>query len=90
MKFSTLNPVISATDITFDCVKCGPPYKVWISARYRQPPQEGIWCWDAPEPNSANFNGYDSITITPSIRNHHHGKKLCGWHLSVNDGEVQT
>lgn len=86
MKFSTLNPLISATDIIFDCAKCGPPHRVWIAARYRQSPIQGTWSWTAPDDGSG---GYDAITISPSIDNHSHGrKKQCGWHISVVNGEV--
>jgi len=85
MKFSSLNPVISGPDITFDCAKCGPPHRIWIAARYRQPPIPGVWSWTAPD--SAE-GGYDGITITPSINNLTHGRKPCGWHINVINGDV--
>lgn len=85
MKFSSLNPKISGTDISFDCPKC-PGQRVWISALYRQPPDPtGRWSWTAPDDGSG---GYDAITITPSINNHHHGKIPCGWHGSIVNGDI--
>lgn len=86
MDFSELNPKISGTDISFDCAKCGHPHRIWIAARYRQAPSVGVWCWDAPVDSP---NGYNAITITPSINNHHHGRKSCGWHVTITNGEVK-
>ncbi len=79
MRFQDLNPKISENDIIFDCPKCGKPYKIWIAAKFRTPASNGTWCWD---------HDGENVTITPSILFHLHGRKPCGWHGSVTNGEV--
>jgi Family of unknown function (DUF6527) len=93
MKFSELNPKITEVDwgtemvneIIFDCPKCGPPHRVSIHARFNQSPKDGVWGWTA---TWGDGRVYDSVTITPSIRNHFHGHKPCGFHCSITKGEV--
>lgn len=84
MKFSELHPKISETDITFDCLKCGPPHRVGISARHNGAIEPGVWTWSC----SGSEQGYDGITISPSIQSITHGRKPCGWHVSIVNGEV--
>lgn len=79
MKFQELNPIISETDITFDCPKCGPPHRIWIAARFNKHATDGTWFW--------THNG-ESVTIVPSIYNQVHGRVPCGWHGSIIEGEV--
>lgn len=93
MKLSDLNPQITGNSpdgvnqIIFDCPKCGKPYRILILAKFNQPHgPAGYWSWTF-DVNATN--GYDAITITPSINNPNHGrKKLCGWHGSIVNGEV--
>jgi hypothetical protein len=64
-------------ELTFDCPKCGTPYRVSIHARLGGPSceKDGTWSWTLGNPND-----FESITVAPSIRNPNHGrKKACGW-----------
>jgi hypothetical protein len=95
MKFSALNPQMTGTsdlgdgeaknELTFDCPKCGPPYRISIHCHQGEPDAaRALWKWAMPP----GVNDWDRITIDPSISNHHHGRKPCGYHLSVINGEV--
>jgi hypothetical protein len=50
-------------------------------------PGAGIWCLTLPELPSGD--GWNGVTLMPSIRNGHHGrKKRCGYHCSIVNGDV--
>ncbi len=73
-------------ELSFDCPKCGAPYRVSVYCRLNGPPEEGrgLWSWKLSNPN----DGW-SITLHASIRNPNHGrKKSCGWHGTVSGGIV--
>lgn len=88
-RFSDLRPSITGTlipgagtnEITFDCPKCGPPFRVYVRANFGGPadPAKAVWAWSVED---------GEITLSPSIHNHHHGRQLCGWHGSITKGVV--
>lgn len=95
MKFSELHPEMTGmsgpedgpryNQLTFDCPKCGPPFRIQIHCHQGEPDaKRALWHWHT----SAGLYGWDVMTISPSISNHHHGRRECGCHLSVTDGEV--
>lgn len=81
MTGSFSNP--GANEITFDCPKCGVPYKIAIFARMNGVAKDGIWSWTGVALD------YSDFTVAPSIHNHTHGrKKDCGWHGWIQNGLV--
>jgi Family of unknown function (DUF6527) len=92
VRFADLNPkitgsgIVGVNELSFDCPKCGKPFRVDIHCRLNGPADQAkaIWAW------SGDFTkpSYDSVSIQPSISNHHHGRKECGWHGSITNGEV--
>ena len=77
MRLADLNPMFSSTDrvlseLSFDCPIHGAPFRV------------SVWCApkavDRKAPTWVSNQEYpypwDTLTLTPSIQNHHHGRKL--------------
>lgn len=92
MKLADLNPSITGTtgglnELTFDCPKCGKPYRIRIVMRLNGPTggeRPGVWSWTFDENDIAK-----GITVSPSIQNNDHGrKKSCGYHCSILNGEI--
>jgi DNA-directed RNA polymerase subunit RPC12/RpoP len=101
MKLSQLNPAIGKTaekdvlEISFDCPKCGIPYRILAKGRVRQPKDESRHLWGFEigfnwDIDCSYMIDWDSITVDPSIMNHHHGKKLCGLDVTISNGEIKV
>ncbi len=99
MKLSELNPgwalasaVPDGAMLLFDCPLCGKGYQVAVLV-HNAAPKHPIWKWNGPTPEAAQAAGkppdWNSITLEPSIRNHSHGRKPCGWHGSIENGEIK-
>ncbi len=99
MKLAELRPEFrryaddaSLYEIAFDCPVCGAPWRCMIRARLGGPPgPEGTWAWAAAPFSNVPPVPLDwgTVTITPSVRNRHHGRKrLCSAHFNVVAGEV--
>lgn len=88
MKLSSLNPQFWATgDLRFVCPKCGPPFVIIIKCHFGAPDEAtAMWQWDY----SGGLMDFDRLTVAPSVRNAHHGrKKVCGAHFNITAGEIQ-
>lgn len=74
--------------LAFDCPKCGRPYLITANLVIGAPPGiPGVWGLTLPDVPSGD--GWDGVTVTPSIQTNTHGrKKLCGFHCSIVNGEV--
>lgn len=103
MKFVELHPewgvITPSTEgiffLSFDCVHCGPPYRIYVRF-HRDAPREGIWqstsAWRIV-PNLEHLGEQpelSTLTLTPSIGFHTHGPKrpTCGWHFNIVNGET--
>jgi hypothetical protein len=92
MKLSDLQPEFCATEtpgvsqVWFTCPIHGKPNRITVNCHSGPPNQEAhLWNW------TAQFSPaivWDSVTIAPSINLHSHGRKPCGWHGNVTNGEV--
>lgn len=95
MRLSQFNPALLwcpdgrgySYQLAFDCPTCGPPHRIMICCRTTGEPTPGIWHITIPaEPTGDGWNG---LTVRPSIQNHDHGhKKTCAHHCSVVAGEL--
>ena len=89
MRLSAFNPQLGARELTFDCPKCGKPYRVSVHIS-PSAPSAGFWQISLP-PQPMGEDGWDGVTISPSIINENHGrKKSCGWHGSIINGNIIT
>ncbi len=94
MQLASLNPTMAGcsgglNEFSFDCPKCGPPYRVVVRCRLNGPSDAdgAIWAWKPPKDVNANPWG---LTFDPSISNHNHGrKKPCSCHVTIENGEVK-
>jgi hypothetical protein len=99
MKLSTLNPAIGITaepdvlEISFDCPRCGHPYRIHAKGRIREPKDEARHLWSFEIGFNWSIDGtipidWDSISVDPSIMNHSHGRRPCGADIVICRGEV--
>jgi len=74
--------------LSFDCPLCGPWYKIILCCSRVKPSSEGVWWISIPE--VASGDGWNGITLTPSVNNSNHGrKKVCGYHFFLIDGDLR-
>lgn len=94
MRLAELNPSLHWSphargythQLQFDCQKCGPPHKILVCCAMAEP-TPGVWKLTLPE--TVSGDGWNGVTLTPSINSATHGrKKVCGQHCSIIDGEV--
>jgi hypothetical protein len=90
MRLADLHPVVTAAgkgdlnELTFDCPRCGPPYRICVYMRLHGPAGNGVWAWEMGPPGQL-----ENITVNPSIDNPNHGrKKVCGFHCTITNGDV--
>lgn len=97
MRLSTLNPKLrwSPTgngythQLEFDCPKCGPPHRILVCCSATVAPGAVPGVWKLSYPETPSGDGWDGVTLEPSIGNRDHGKnKQCGYHCSIISGEV--
>ncbi len=96
MRLATLNPKLTHSpyataythQLSFDCPRCGKPFLISANLIIGPPPgTQGVWGLTLPSEPSGD--GWDGVTVTPSIQNNNHGpKKACGFHCSIINGEV--
>jgi hypothetical protein len=91
MRLGLLNPKLSRGEpywqLTFDCPRCGPPFRVFVCVLPGPAPNiPGVWGITLPP--GRELDDWSGVTLTPSIQNNHHGRATCGFHCSIIDGEV--
>jgi hypothetical protein len=56
MRLADLHPVVTAAgkgdlnELTFDCPRCGPPYRICVYMRLHGPAGNGVWAWEMGPP----------------------------------------
>lgn len=78
--------------LSFDCPNCGAPYRICVPVDWQGvSPIENTayWKMSGCGPDPAEFS-WEKITLSPSINNHHHGrKKQCTWHGHIAAGAIK-
>lgn len=100
MRLTELNPTWGRSfgneelyNLSFDCVKCGKPYRVSICF-HTGAAVAGIWKCTSPylsiPPLIGVWPTLETLTLEPSIVYHTHGRKhpTCGWHITITNGEI--
>src|SRR5213593_2888298 len=92
-RLASLNPHLTMSQLTgehelmFDCPVCGLPYQIYLRCRINGPATTGVWAIALPE--RASGDGWARVSLSPSIKNTHHGrKKRCTAHITITDGDV--
>lgn len=78
-------------EFAFDCPVCGAPYRIVLPVHINGEPISPFrWGIAMPWLKTPGASpNWDSVTITPSIDNRRHGRKLCTWHGHVINGEIK-
>ncbi len=78
--------------LNFTCPSCGDPYLISVPVDW-----EGVstmnnaahWKVTGCGPDPKEFS-WNKISVSPSINNHHHGrKKTCSFHATITNGEIK-
>jgi hypothetical protein len=97
VRLAALHPMLTQSHGSFgythqlemDCPACGPQYRMAICVVLNVPPpgRSGVWALQLPAVPSGD--GWDGVTMSPSVQNSNHGrKKACTVHFSIVNGEV--
>ncbi len=85
-QFNKLNPLLNHSEIghqlVFNCPHCKELVSIYVAVNGSPSENPRVW-------GLTNFqNGWDNVTITPSIGNHPVGRKTSNCHFSVINGKI--